>query len=68
MIYTEQILQNLPCYAINRSGIRHRRNFGKDIEDFRCTSLTPRTPLRNLKTFIAFDTETPGLNMSDDII
>jgi DNA polymerase III epsilon subunit family exonuclease len=68
MIYTEHILQSLPCYAINRSGTRHKRNYGKDIEGFRCTSLTSRTPIRKLRTFIAFDTETTGLNLSDDVI
>lgn len=68
MINTEQILQALPYFAIKTGGSYHKRNFGKNLEGFRCKDFTARTPLRKFQTFIAFDTETTGLNLSDDII
>ena len=67
-MHTDPILQALPYAAINRSGKPHKRNFGKDLEGFRCKTLTARTSLRSLQTFVAFDTETTGLGLSDDII
>lgn len=65
---TELILRELPCFAVKLGGAPHKRNFGKDLESFKCKSITARTPLRTFQTFVAFDTETTGLTLSDDVV
>lgn len=67
-MHTEPILQALPYCAIKRNGEKHKRNIGKDLEGFGCKNLTARTSLQSLQTFVAFDTETTGLGLSDDVI
>lgn len=67
-MHTEPILQALPYCAINTEGKPHKRNFGKDLENFKCKSLTARSSLRAFQTFVAFDTETTGLSLTDDVI
>lgn len=68
VLNTELILQGLPYFAIKLGGAPHKRNFGKDLESFKCKSITTRTPLRTFQTFIAFDTETTGLALNDDVV
>ena len=67
-VNTDIILQNLPRYSVMLGGKPHRRNAGKDLSTFRCKSITARTPLKQFKTFIAFDTETTGISLHDDVI
>ena len=51
-MHTEPILQALPYCAINTDGKPHKRNFGKDLETFKCKSLRIH---RNQPGVIHFD-------------
>lgn len=63
-VSTEEILSRLPLAAVRRDGTFHKRNFGKELGEPKCKSLTVRTALRNFQTFVAFDTETTGISLT----
>jgi len=62
-------VDSLPSFDIVLSGEKHKRNKQIDIEDMKYKTVTKKSSLKNLKDFVAFDTETTGLSTKgNDII
>lgn len=59
----------LQYYPIQRNGQKVKRLLATDLTSFNCRDLTKAIPLKSIRTFIAFDTETTGLSVGwNDII
>lgn len=62
-------LSSLPNAEVRKDGNFHKRNFAtRDLGDFKYKSLTKSTSLNKLATFVAIDTETTGISLTDNEI
>ncbi|MBR3629707.1 MAG: 3'-5' exonuclease [Oscillospiraceae bacterium] len=60
-------LQSIPAIEGVCDGKYHKRNYAKrDLADFKCKQLTKSTPLKKLSSFVAFDTETTGIQLTNN--
>lgn len=60
-----EILRMMPYETVSRNGMHHGRNFAtRDLGEFKCKNLTARTSLKNFQDFVAFDTETTGIDLT----
>ena len=60
-------LLSLPVAEIRTDGKYHGRNFAtRDLGEFKYKSLTKSTSLNKLVNFVAFDTETTGLSLTEN--
>lgn len=65
----KQKVDSLPSFGIAISGEKRGRNRQIDVEDMKYKIVTKKSSLKNLKDFVAFDTETTGLSTKgNDII
>lgn len=63
----QQTLESIPLAPVGRDGKFHNRNFAsRDLDGFKCKSLTKSSSLNKLVTFVAFDTETTGISLTDN--
>lgn len=62
-------LHMLPLATVSRNGMYRGRNFAtRDLVEFKCKKLTARTSLKNFQDFVAFDTETTGIDLTGNRI
>ena len=62
-------LHMLPFATVSRDGTHRGRNFAaRDLSEFKCKNLTARTSLKNFQDFVAFDTETTGIDLTGNRI
>lgn len=62
-------LSSLPNAEVRKDGKFHKRNFAtRDLGDFKYKSLTKSTSLNKLASFVAIDTETTGISLTDNEI
>lgn len=60
-------LATLPHAEVRRDGKYHKRNYAtRDLGDFKYKPLTKSTSLNKLISFVAIDTETTGISLTDN--
>lgn len=60
-------LDSLPQAEVRRDGKYHKRNYAtRDLGEFKYKSLTKSTSLNKLVSFVAIDTETTGISLTDN--
>lgn len=68
-ILASDFLRTLPYAEVSRTGEFRARQFAqRDLSEFKCKTLTARSSLKNFQTFVAFDTETTGIDLSGNRI
>ena len=64
-INADALCRSLPVANVFKNGTPRNRNFAmRDLAEWKCKNLTARTSLKNFRTFVAFDTETTGIDMT----